>query len=92
MMIGKKETFLALVKHVGEIHLVDYIINSMNKDTFEWVCNSVTRAKASEKLKLSDATINRYLKNLEGYGILNNPQRSIYLINREYIDYVKYGE
>ncbi len=92
MMIGKKETFLTLIKHLGEVHLIDYIINTMNKDTFEWICNATTRQKAVERLDSSNPTINRYLKNLTSYGILSNPHRGIYIVNRQYIDYVKYGE
>lgn len=88
IMINKKSTFLKLFNHIGEVHLFEYIINNMNKESFEWNCNSVSRKKASETIQLSEATIHRYLKNLGDYNILTNPHRGVYKVNRDHLNYI----
>lgn len=76
-------------QHIGEVKLFNHILRSMNITTMTWYNTKQTRAIARDLLKLGDSTIALYLKNLESYGILKNPAKSIYVINEEYLQFIK---
>ena len=76
------------VKHIGELKLLNYILGSMNKQTFVWYYNKDTKEQGCRRAEISESTMGTYLKNLKDYGILESPTRGIYSISKKIINYI----
>lgn len=75
-----KEEIYVKVDFVGEIKLLNYIINHCD-DNLSIIINDTKRIEISKELLLSKDTISRYLTHLVELEILERRIRGLYTLN-----------
>jgi len=86
IVLLKNKTKMQVFSSLGEYQLLQYLVQHMNKETFEWSCYKESRKAVCNELNISPATVHRWLKGMENLRIISNPIRGTYVINEAFVN------
>jgi DNA-binding IclR family transcriptional regulator len=81
------ETVFGAFKHLGEVHLLEFILDTLDTNTMRYYHNNDRTEQIQKKYDLAPSSQYRYLSNMVKNGVLEKVGKGKYKVMEKWIEY-----